>query len=620
MSWIAPKIPRWYHHWLPWVLLVLAAGAFFGGGKMKSRYLRWIAGRQVSHAATFIAKKEYPQALSEAKGALEADPMHPGATRVVAQTLEETGSAAVAAKWRSRLETIQPGDRDNILAWVSDLVEAKDADGAEHILAMLKPVPVDDAGYHAAAAGIAMARRDDAGAERHWAEAARLDPPEDHYRLQLAAVRLGSKNAGLRTAAVAILKDLSGKPANRAEALRALLGDATYYTEWERALELADALVADHAATFPDRIARLATLRAMKSPDATAYLHELRDGALSTPGDLYLLCSWMNQHNLALLVSDWSRTLPPGVTGGPPVCVAIADAYVRGQEWKRLRGFLDGRKWGDSDYLRRAFLTRALEKLDEAEEAAREWQDGIAAARSHGDAQQRLEKMARLAIAWGWEQRARDVMWTLTGSPECPRWVLDALWTQSLNHADTAQLQKLAGLRAQADSRSVAFRNSHAFYSLLIRSEDGNPHREAERLFGENPGHADIAVTWGLSLYQRGRVAEAAAVTAALPAAALRQPQVALYHAIFLTAVGESAKAAEFLTIAEGWQKYPEEKALLDRARISAQQTAHERDIARAMKAARAARAARELEAEKAVEAATILRARQAAQDAAAVK
>ena len=574
MSWIAQKIPRWYHHWLPWTLLVLAAVAFFGGGKMKSRYLRWIAARQVRHATDFIAQRDYPRAILEARGALDADPMHPGATQIVAQTLEETGSAAVAAKWRNRLETIQPGDRENILAWASDLVKVKDAEGAAHILALLKPVPTDDAGYHAVAAEIAMAKRDTAGAERHWMEAVRLEPHEEHHRLQLATVRLGSKNAERHLAAVATLQDLSRQPANRAEALRALLGDATNYSEWERANEFADALVADPGATFQDKLARLATLRAMKSADAAAYLTELRDGALSTPGDLYLLCSWMNQHHLALLVSDWARTLPPEVIAAPPVCVAIADAYVRSLEWQRLRDYLDGRHWGDWDYLRRVFLARALERLDEAEEAAREWKDGISAARSHGDAPQRLEKMARLALAWGWEQRALEVMSQLSGSPDCPRWVLDTLWTQSLNRSDTAQLQKLAGILAQADPRSVAFRNNHAFFSLLVRSEDGNPHREAERLYRENPGNASIAVTWGLSLHQRGMTVEAAAVTTALPAADLRQPQVALYHAIFLTAVGENARAAEFLTLAHDWKMHPEEKALLDRAKLAAKKPA----------------------------------------------
>ena len=599
---------------------MLAAAAFFGGPKVKSRLLRWNAGRQVRNAAEFIARKDYPSAILEARGALDADPMNPAATEVVAQMMEETGSAAVAAKWRNRFESIQPGDKKNILAWTSDLVKAGDAAGAGHILAMLQPVPKDDAGYHAVAASLAMAKRDTAGAERHWNEAARIEPQEDDYRLQLAALRLGSRNGATHDAAVAALEEFSRKPAKRPEALRALLGDATNYSDWDRAGKFADALVAEPGATFQDRLTRLATLRAMKSDDATAYLFELRDGALSTPGDLYLLCMWMNQRRLALLVSDWSRTLPPDVTGSPPVCVAIADAYVRGLEWRRLREFLGGRRWGEWDYMRRAFLARALERLNEADNSAREWNDGISAARSHGDPHLRLEKMAHLAIAWGWEQRAMDVMWPLTNSPDCPRWVLDALWKQSLARSDTVQLQKLAALLVQADSRSIAFRNNHAFFSLLVHSEDGNPHRQAERLFGENPGNADVAITWGLSLYERGRVAEAAAVTGGLTPAQLRQPQAALYHAIFLTAGGENAKAAEFLTIARGRQMYPEEKTLLDRARLSFSQAAAEREVMEARIGVRAARAARELEGQKAVEAARILRTRQAAQDAAAVK
>ena len=585
MSWTAPKIPRWYHGWLLRAVVVLAAAAFFGWPKMMGRYLRWNAGRQVRRATEFIAQGDYSRAMLEARSALAANSVHPGATQIVAQTLEETGSAAAAAQWRSRLDSIQPGDRKNILAWASDSVKAGDAAAAERILAMLKPEPKDDAGYHAAAAALAMAKRDIEGAEQHWAEAARLDPLEDQYRLQLAILRLGSKNATLHGGAVVALEEISRNPVRRAEALRALLADATNYSEWHKANEFANALVADPSATFQDRLTRLATLRAMKSDDAAWCLIELRDGALSNPGNLYLLFMWMNQHDLALMVSEWSRTLSPDVLGVPPVCVAVADAYVRSLEWQRLQEYLDERQWGEWDYMRRAFLSKALERLDHDDQSAQEWKDGISAARSHGDSPQRLEKMARLAMAWGWEQRALEVMWSLADSHGCPRWVLDALWAQSLNRSDTAQLQKLAGKLAQADSKSITFRNNHAFFSLLVHSEDGNPHREAERLFTENPGNASIAVTWGLSLYQRGMTAEAAAVTGGLPAVELRQPQVALYHAIFLTAAGESAKAAEFLTLAQDWKMHPEEKVLFDRARLS---------VKKAAEATRAAQAAQD--------------------------
>ena len=617
MSWSTIRSKKWYHHWLLWILLILAVATFFSWPKVKGRYLRWSAGRQVRCAAEFVAQGDYARAVIAARNALGANPMDPGATQIMAQALEEAGSFAAAAHWRSRLDSIQPGDRTNILAWATDSLKAGDAVAAERILSMLKPEPKDDAGYHAAAAAVAASKRDFASAEQHWAEAARLDPQEDQYLLRLAMIRLSSKNAGLHDSAVDTLKEISRKPAKGAEALRALLADATNYHDWGKAIEYADALIAEPSATFPDKLTRLATLRAMKSASAAGYLTELRNVALSNRGDLYLLFMWMNQNDLALMVSEWSRTLPPDIIAVPPTCVAVADAYVRSLEWQRLREYLDERPWGEWDYMRRAFLARALERLEEGGIAAQEWKDGIAAARSRGDSLQRLERMVRLAISWGWEQRAQEVMWTMANSPNCPRWMLDALWLVALENSDTAQLHKLAGMFVQVDSKSVAFRNNYAFYSLLIHSEEGNPHREVEKLYNANPGNARIAMTRGLSLYQQGKFAEAVAVTGSLPAEELKKPQIALYHAIFLTAAGDTARAADFLTVAQDWKMIPEEKTLMDRVKQSVAKAAEEQDIAEAAKVAKLARTAREAEGDKAVELARAARAAQAAKAAA---
>jgi hypothetical protein len=575
MSWSIQK-KRWYHHWLVWAVVVLSVACFLGWPKARAQFRRWNAGRQVHHAEERIAQGDFRQAMLAARSALDANPMDPKATRIMAVALEGGGAAAMAAQWRSRLDSITPGNLENILAWASDSLKGGDVAAAERILAMLKPAPVNDATYHATAAEVAAAKHDSAGTELHWAEAARLDPGDGRYRLRLAILRLGSRSAATHDAAVETLREFSVGTPEKLQALRALLADAANFRDWRRAYEFTNALVAEPGSTFQDKLTRLATLRAMKAAEATGYLTELRNGTLSNPGELYLLLMWMNQHDLALLVADWARTLPQDVTGLPPVCVAVADAYVRSSDWQRLREFLDERTWAEWDYMRRAFLARALERLDEGEQAAQEWKDGISAARSRADARERLERMVRLAIGWGWEQRAQEVMWSMAGSPNCPRWMLDALWLIEIENKDAVKLQKLAGILAQADAKSVEFRNNYAFFSLLVRSDDGNPHREAERLFNENPGNAAIAVTRGLSLCLQGKPTDAAGITGSLPPAELAKPQVALYHAIFLTAAGDTAKAAGFIPVAQGWKMFAEEKSLLDRVKLAAAKVAED--------------------------------------------
>ena len=55
----------------------------------------------------------------------------------------------------------------------------------------------------------------------------------------------------------------------------------------------------------------------------------------------------------------------------------------------------------------------------------------------------------------------------------------------------------------------------------------------------------------------------------ALKPEALREPQVALYQAIFLLSIGQAEKSDEFLTLSAKWPMLPEEKTLLERAKVA---------------------------------------------------
>lgn len=615
---------------------------FFGWSKIRSRYEQWLVGGKVRRAEESLAHGDLGRAVVDAKSALDANPVDPQATLIMARVLESAGSPALAAQWRSRLDTLRPGDPENLIAWASDAMKGGDPVAAERILATLKPEPLDNATYHATAAAVAAGKKDSAAAERHWAEAFRIAPHEDHYRLKLALVRLASKTADGRADAWKTLTELSPTPSAGADALRALLADATDHADFARASEYSDALTAHPGSNFSDKLTRLGLLRQMKSRAATGYLMDLQNAALGNPADLYLLFMWMNQHGLTLMVLEWSRTLPPDAVSDPSVCVAVAEACVRNSDWKRLQEYVNGRPWPDLDFMRRGFLAYALDRLGEAERAEQEWRDGLADARSRGDINLRLEKMVRLAIGWGWEQRAQEVMWSMAGSPTCPRWMLDALWLIAIENSHTAQLQKLAAILAKADSKSVLHRNNYAFYSLLVRSDDGDPHREAERLFNENPRDTSVIITRSLSLLQQGKSPEALALTASLPPEELRKPRIALYHGIFLTLEGGGAAAAEFIALAQSGKIFPEEKAMLERAKIAVvkaaekdgiaatarnmriakamQDAAEEAGIAEAARKAREAKATMDLEKEKAVEAARAARAAKAAQEAEAGK
>lgn len=549
-------------YWLVAVAVAGFAAAFFARPYAAAAYHRWSAQRLVRRAADSLAQGDPRRALLDAKTVLRKNLGDAEATRIMAQALEALGMPE-AEDWRQRLDCLRPGDAENVPTLARALLKSSGWESAEQCLDTLPPAARDSAAFHAVAAAISMEKRDTVAAESHLAEAARLEPGDKRHRLSLAAVRLDSRIPGQREAALAALREMRTSPATSIEALRQLLADATRRREAASARNLADALVAEGTCTFKDRLARLTTLRLTADARSTPYLLELRDAAMGDATNLYTLLMWMNANDLALMVDEWVRWMPQEMISRPPAALAVAEAFMRSGAWQRLEDLTGTAKWGEVDFVRKAFLACALEHLGEEEDAAKEWADAVAAGRGRGNA---LDRLARFAIQAKWERRAGELMRVLAGMPQCPRWVTDSLWKDALQRGDTAQLQKISRIQVKADPRGIAARNNYAFLSLLMRNAEGNPQRIAEALHREHPENALVTATYALSLYQQGRPGNAVALMAALKPEDLRHPQVALYYAIFLLAERQPEKAAEYMTLAKKWPMLPEETALLERA------------------------------------------------------
>ncbi|MEO6742712.1 MAG: hypothetical protein ABIP20_20930 [Chthoniobacteraceae bacterium] len=526
-------------------------------------YHRWNARCHVAQASAALARGDHRGALLAARDALRDRPLDADATRIFAKSLEAMG-APEALEWRAKLATLLPGDPENTLAQATAALKTGGAAAAEQFLGSLDAAGRGSAGYHAMAAAIALKRNDAAGTESHFAEAARLEPGDKSHRLNLASVRLESKLPGVREAALDALREMRGNPATSLEALRMLLADAIRRREAETARDLADALVADQRCIFADKLTRLSTLRMIHDARSTPYLLELRDAAVSEPVELSTLLLWMNANELSLMVAEWVRWMPQEMISRPPVCLGVSETYVHTADWQKLEDLTTMAKWGQHDFMRRAFLALALEHLDEEEDAAKEWKEAVSAARGRADL---TEHLAKFALQAKWTKRADEIMWDLAGLPQCPRWVLDSLWQDAYQRGATEKLHRLSREFAKADPKGIASRNNYAFLSLLTRSGDGNPNEIATSLHREHPENGMIASTYALSLHQKGRSGEAAAIMAALSAEELRQPQVALYQAIFLLASGQPEKAKDYLKLSADWPMLAEEAALLGKAK-----------------------------------------------------
>lgn len=546
------------------VALILALAVAFVGPRAKRRYDRWSASKRVERATAALARQDYKRAILDARSVLKINHGNLGAMTVMAKSLDAMG-APEAIAWHRRIDSFTPGNAENLLAWAQAALRAGDPSGAGQVLGNVKPSDRGTAHYHDLAAQVAAAKNDVAGAEAHWLEATKLAPDDVKYRLNLAAMQVRSKTPETRTGALEALKKLSANPDTRLMAFRTMLVDALRHQDGRRARELAESLASDPQATFGDKLKRVATLRALKHPQSASLLTDLREAA-AKPEEIHELLTWMNDNDLALMVAEWAASLPADMVSKPPVCMAVADALAKSLDWQKLKDSVANASWAEMDFLRSAYLSRAMGKLDDAPGAAAAWNDALITAEKNP---RTLEMLAKKVAGWGWEEKSEEALWKLASKDRCPRWALDALWSAALKRRDTPKLYRAAKLMAIDDPLNVETRNDSIFLGLLTRTKEGELHERAEALHKEVPGNANIASTYGLSLYQRGRVKEAVALMETYTPEQLRHPIVARYYGIFLAAAKQPDKAREFLELGAGGFLLAEEKALMTGAKAA---------------------------------------------------
>ncbi|MGB8165937.1 MAG: hypothetical protein WCF18_00495, partial [Chthoniobacteraceae bacterium] len=564
MPWVSTsKTRRWIKNPLLWLgLAAFVCGVLLVLPRAQKRYRSWVEVRGIQRAAQALHRGDFKQAVVDARAVLNRNPHSSEATRIIAKSLEALKSPQ-ALVWRRELDAIQADDAENLLGLVEASLNGNDLNGAGRALKRIKPEGQKTARFHDLAAKVARRNRENASAETHWLEAVRLEPNNDEFRLSLAGVQVESREEATRAAALEMLEKMAAdpaKPAPRVTALRTLINDAARRSETGRVKELAGKLAADPAAEFSDLLARLRVLRTANDPKSIAYLGELQELAAPDADKVVKLVTFMNENNLALAALEWESKLAPEIAARPVVCAALADSYACAADWRALKAKIEGATWGDFEFLRLAFMSRALDRLEGDSAAQAAWNNALAAAQARPEW---LEMLGRAAKGWGWKPRAEETLWKLAGDARCPQWVLDYLWTNALARSDTAKLFEASKLFVKADHSNVAMRNNYIAIALLTGQTADAPHELAEELFKQNPGEVIIASTYGLALMQRGKPADAVAVMEKFSAEDLRDPVAATYYAIFLAAAGQAERADEYFRIGATAKLLPEETAMV---------------------------------------------------------
>ena len=526
-------------------------------------YLQWEGGRLIRRAQAYMSYGDSRSAALTAQRAFQLKSSNVEACRILAVLAEQEGQPS-AIEWRQQVLAIKPESTEDAIALAKTALQFKKIALAEAVLAKLGPAAEQLSTYHEVQAQLAAVKKDNVAAEKHWSEASRLAPSNKLYQLNLAALHLQASTPDVKQQARQVLQQLLDDKALRVPAARVLRDDAAERKDVSDLLDFARSLQTYPEATFRDRISYVQVLRATDHPQFPTQLAELQNEAANDPGKLSELLSWMSANRLAVLALDWTKRLPLELTTKMPIAIQVARCHVGVSDWGDLEEWCKKTKWGELEFLRHAYLSRALRERGDSLSSRSEWNTALQEAGNNGE---RLFALEQDVVKWGWKKEAEDLLWLLGKDPEKQTSALAALNQYYTQKGATGDLYRVVARLCEIKADDENAQNNLAQLSLLLNLNTERAHTTAKELYKKDPKNAVFASTYAFSLYRTGRYQEAAKVMNELNPDELRNPSIAAYYGIFLAAAGDKSRAAEYLERGSQAQLLPEEKSLLQTAR-----------------------------------------------------
>ena len=534
----------------------LAFASYRGYGELRKRNLA----RQVQQ---FVERAEYQSAVLVARRLLELDPNNIAATRAMADMADASGRTE-AVGWRQRIVQLQPGIAANHIALAKSALRSGQLELVDSALGLLPEEARNTVAYHHAAGARALALRQPAIAETHFAAALALEPANEQLALNLATIRLTASDADVADRARETLKELAAQPAVRVAALRALSADALTRKESSEARMWATQLKSEPGANYADAFLYFPAVQGTEA--GAPALEELKAKAAASPASAAEFITWMNRQGMAVVAAHWSAGLPDKVRHAQPVPLAIAESLSFMQDWAALREFVEGKNWTQHEALRLAVESHALRRLapTEHDSMTRQtvWRASLKAAEARPE---QLVAIAQLAEGWGYTADAEEAWWKVATRNANPRAGLSALQRLYKAKQDTRGLLRVAKRAVELNPADLIAANNCANLGLLLTG-DSTARRLAAKLHSEHPSNRAFAATHAFALHIAGKTAEALAVMDRMNEEELRHPAIAPYYVVMLTDSGNLERARSFLPNAQRAVLLPEEQQLLSAA------------------------------------------------------
>lgn len=523
--------------------------------------------RLVAAATAFLNKGDLRSASLSARQALQINPRDVQACEIMAQ-IGVTLHLPDAILWRQKIAELQPGNTQQLLELATVALKFNETFIAQQALDQVPPAERGTVKYHEAQAALAMALNQPGVAESHFQQALLLEPKNSSLQLNIATLHMLSGKPEIVAAARAEVERLGNDPALHQQSLRTLLADARRSGDAARAMQLAIQLGASKDAAFDDCLLFLEELQHAKNPAFDSELQKLEAVAAQKPASVYVLMTWLNAHGLPDTTLAWAKTLPADIRTQMPIPLALSEACMKTGDRTQLRTLTEHDDWGALEFLRLAFRARSFDDGTPhraGSELQQTWLRALIAA--HGNPNS-LVVLARFAEGVGWNDEAAQAWWLIARHDAGQRDAFKALIRIYTAQRNTAELYRVAQRIYEVEPQNPVAANNVAALALLLNKDVTQAKALSDKNFQQHPLDPGAVSTQAYSFYLQNRAKDAVDLMEKLPADALKNPTLAAYYGVFLSAAGEADKAKPFLAIAaqNKNQLLPEEEAMVQKA------------------------------------------------------
>jgi cytochrome c-type biogenesis protein CcmH/NrfG len=434
-------------------------------------------------------------------------------------------------------------------------------------LAQVSPAGKQTAEYQHLAGIAAIAMNQIGEATTHFIEASRLAPNDPKPQLSLALMRMQSTNAQDTAEARMSLKRVSQTATNdivRVQALRELVADAMRSKDVNSALALSTELIRYTNAAFGDKLQRLDILRGHQPTEYTTLLSQYQREAATNSAALSDMTIWLTARVSTASALNWLQGLPAATRTNQPAAVLVAECIANMKNWPALQRTLEKQNWQEVEFMRHAFLARALREQNLAAASAAEWEVAVKFA---GGQKVTLVSLFRIAAAWSWINEAEQILWTVVNRYPEEKWAGQVLQQALMSGGRTRPLMQLISLQAKRAPDNLSIKNNLAFTAMLLDAKEISPHAMSREVYQQMPNNPSYVSTYAFSLYLQKQYREARATLEQLRPEQLNDPSVAGYYGLALRATGDVARATPYLNWALNKALLlPEERRLFEQA------------------------------------------------------